>query len=550
MDKTTQNDVTPTSQQWQNWSENIIHKGNNYYFKPNNKTELQSILAMAKTNDVVVRVSGQRHSQPPLVTDDNRNDTPPANPEQYIIDMSCYIDIGTIGMEIGPGSTQVTLNTGISEDDLDAFLTNNNLMMETVTAGGFFSIGGMTAVDVHGATIDAPIFSETVSAFTIMNAEGEETVIDDCSKGSDGSSLIDFARVSLGAFGVVTRVTINVLKRPYANTIKGGHERYLLKDKDAFIQQYTELLTGPNKHTRMESFYTPYAAAPNVPFIPLPNFLTLYWDIIDDPSNPIPNGPAQSDTACALSDKGEYGAPYISGLAGYALKYVQDSQYFHDPYNPVHFPPVPTAGYVAIALDDIESQVNAANKLHLDLWLAKAARVMFMSYFIELPNLDKEGLSKVWDGLQAAGDYVIESGNFHIAAPMEFRFIKGGSTAMAGTFTKNTDSHFVNLDLIGFTDPTQGSDYPDELLKFFAMVERKWIGMGGLPHNGKMYGFYDPENKDDTSYTAPFNKNFLSFITQQRISNGAPIEAFKAFRAKSDPDNRFYNQYLQNLLGD
>ena len=38
--------------------------------------------------------------------------------------------------------------------------------------GGFFSIGGMTSVDVHGATIGAPIFAGTVSAFTILRADG------------------------------------------------------------------------------------------------------------------------------------------------------------------------------------------------------------------------------------------------------------------------------------------------------------------------------------------------------------------------------------------
>ena len=51
--------------------------------------------------------------------------------------------------------------------------------------------------------------------------------------------------------------------------------------------------------------------------------------------------------------------------------------------------------------------------------------------------------------------------------------------------------------------------------------------MGGLPHNGKMYGFYDPTNPDVDSYTTPFNKNFLSFITKQRVATRqAPVDAF------------------------
>jgi FAD/FMN-containing dehydrogenase len=57
------------------------------------------------------------------------------------------------------------VNPGAREDDVDAFLTKHDLMFKTVTAGGFFSLGGMTSVDVHGGTVDAPIFAETASSF-------------------------------------------------------------------------------------------------------------------------------------------------------------------------------------------------------------------------------------------------------------------------------------------------------------------------------------------------------------------------------------------------
>ena len=150
------------------------------------------MLADAVTKGVTVRVSGQRHSQPPLVTNDNRGAVPPL-PTTYLVDMSCYADLGPGSkdlMVLGPGPNQVTVNPGTREDDLDAFLTQNNLMLETVTAGGFFSIGGMTAVDVHGGTVEAPIFAEAVSAFTILGADGNETIINKQSKDGDGHSLL------------------------------------------------------------------------------------------------------------------------------------------------------------------------------------------------------------------------------------------------------------------------------------------------------------------------------------------------------------------------
>jgi FAD/FMN-containing dehydrogenase len=133
---------------------------------------------------------------------------------------------------------------------------------------------------------------------------------------------------------------------------------------------------------------------------------------------------------------------------------------------------------------------------------------------------------------------------------MEFRFVQGGNTAMAGTFSTTPNARFVNLDLIAWVDVEASSPYPDNLLKFFALVERKWVSLGGLPHNGKIFGFYDPTDPAPDSYTQPFNKNFLSFITKQRIdTHKAPVDAFNKYRKTCDPNGLFYTQYLRDLLG-
>ena len=539
-----QSDTAGMRTTWENWSGNLQHKpptdGDGYYFTPTTLDELKAVLTTAKALGATVRASGQRHSQPPLVVDDNRNN-PPAKPDTLVVDMSCYIDIGESGIELGPGANQITVNPGVREDLVDAFLTRNNLMFRTVTAGGFFSIGGMTAVDVHGATLDAPIFAETVSAFTIVGADGTETVIDASTAAVGKWTPLQFARVSLGGLGIVTRITTDVLPRPYATTVQGRTDRYLLKDPQAFIDKFKTLTA---EYDRMEVFYSPYAAAPNVPFVPLPNFLVLGWKTVADPDPKTPNSAPDPTTACALAGKGEFGAPFLGGLAGYGAKYVRESQYFPDPYSPFHFPPVPTAGFTAIALDEIESQAGAANKTYSDLWLAEASQVMFMSYFFEMPNFDDAGLGKVWDGMDVVARRVIQNGDFHIAAPMEFRFIKAGESAMSGAYSENPDAIFVNLDLIGFIDPTPSTDYPKALLQFFADVERDWVAMGGMPHNGKMYGFYDP-SAPAGSYTAAFNPNFLSDL---RVRRGERLNAFSDYRKARDPDGLFYNAYLKRLL--
>jgi FAD/FMN-containing dehydrogenase len=532
---------------WRNWTGNLVHEpptdGANYYFRPTSLAELKSVVADAVAKGVTVRVSGQRHSQPPLVTNDNRGAVSP-HPTTYLVDMSCYSDLGPDLMVLGPGPNQVTVNPGAKEDDLDAFLTKNNLMLETVTAGGFFSIGGMTAVDVHGGTVDAPIFADAASSFTILGADGNETIIDEQSKDADGNSLLAFARVSLGALGIVTQITLDVLPRPYANTLQGGHDWYLetpfptvgeQQKKANFISTFKDLLA---KHTRMECFFTPYAAAWPATY----SAFVLWWDFVANPNPTVPNSAVKPDqTACELSRENQFGAPLIGGIGKYAPIAIRAAQaeYFS----------LVSSVITKFALDEIESQGEAADKIYSDLWLVKSSPVIFMSYFIEIPDLQDTGLGIAWDGLNAINEYVTQDGNFHICAPVEFRFVRGGDTAMAGTFSTTPNACFVNLDLIAWVDEESGSPYPDSLLKFFARVERKWVALGGLPHNGKMYGFHDPINPDTDSYTPPFNKNFLSFITKQRVeTRQAPVAAFKKYRKACDPNGLFYTQYLRDLL--
>src|SRR5712671_3136562 len=77
----------------------------------------------------------------------------------------------------------------------------------------------------------------------------------------------------------------------------------------------------------------------------------------------------------------------------------------------------------------------------------------------------------------------------------------------------------------------------------------EWVSLGGLPHNGKVFGFYDATDQALDSFTPPFNKKFLSFITKQRIeAHQAPIDAFTKYRKTCDPGGLFYTQYLRDLL--
>lgn len=516
---------------WTNWSGNIEAPVNNEnYFSPATLSQLQGIVTGAAANGVALRVSGQRHSQPPLVVADSRGGVPADSKKCWLVDLSCYADLGPKRDQrilLDPSGKKVTVNTGVREDELDAFLTAHQKMFRTVTAGGFFSLGGMTAIDVHGATVDAPIFAETASAFTIMGPDGAMTTLDENSPSVVGWKPIQFARVSLGALGIVTSVTLEVVERPWATTLKSGSDRYSLKDEATFVSQFKTVL---KTHERIETFVNPYTNT----------FLALWWDVDRSPATETPTKAPTVPDACAHAGKNEFGAPlsFVDPIAQPNAQLHQSDK----------------LGLLGLSLAHtdvdtcflaIETQFENAKKRNKELWLEDALRVMFMSYFIELPDFDNAGLGKAWRGLQAVSERLRSSNKFQLVAPLEFRFVRGGDSALAGTYTKNTGAAFVNLDMIGYVPAEQASKYPPELLHFFADIERAWVALGGMPHNGKMYGFYDPAGVVG-SFTPPFNPVFLKDLANRRRER---INAFEAYRRQRDPGGVFCNDFVGQLLG-
>lgn len=514
---------------WRNWAQNIVHTmsiDGEYYFSPTNLVELQAIVSQAVLAGATVRVSGQRHAQPALVAEDNRL---APNPARWLIDLSCYKDLGPEGNQsivLHPSETKVTVNTGVREDALDAFLTGHDMMLKTVTAGGFFSLGGMTAVDVHGATINAPIFAETVSAFSIMGPDGQVRTLDTQTPAVDGWSPLQFARVSLGALGIVTSVTVEVMPRPWATTLKSGKEGNITcNDQQAFIAQFKTLLAS---HDRVESFVNPYTH----------NFLILWWDLVSSPATKIPNLKASVPDACVLAQENIFGAPYLIPMEPILEPPLIAAQYLG---NKTASNAIIDAGYLTI-----ETLFDQAAAVYSDLWLTRASRVIFMSYFIELPALDDSGLGKAWQGLDAVMERLKRSSDFLLVAPMEFRFVRGGDSVLAGTYTETPNATFVNLDLIGYVPAVAGAEYPQLLLHFFADIERAWVALGGMPHTGKMFGFYDPSRPAGT-FSPPFNPAFLKDLAARR---GARIKAFDSYRRSCDPQGVFHNRFVAALLGD
>ena len=173
------------------------------------------IIKGAALEGMKIRVSGQRHSQAPLFIADNRGETTPRS-DTYLVDMSCYRDLHENGSISDDGNKNMVMledvvhvNAGVREDELVEFLTMNNKILKTATAGGFFSIGGMTSVDVHGCTLEEPIFAETATEYNFIDADGNPfTISTDSPCFEEIFRPIQFARVNVGTLGVAQHFKI------------------------------------------------------------------------------------------------------------------------------------------------------------------------------------------------------------------------------------------------------------------------------------------------------------------------------------------------------
>ncbi|MFZ9035973.1 MAG: FAD-binding protein [Francisellaceae bacterium] len=533
---------------WENWS------GNNqftpdasdglYYFTPDNLEQLQQIIKEAANKGKKIRVSGQRHSITPLVINNN-SDISTTHGNTWVIDLACYSDLGADGnsnIVLDRDNDIVTVNSGVSETDLDAFLSAHNYRLNTVTAGGFFSLGGMTAVDVHGSAVNASIFADSVIAYSVINDDGVNKTYDIDSPDFQGISPLQFFRTSLGTLGVVSSVTLKISPRAYKNTLVPSHESYSIDSKKDFVDYYKNLLFS-GKYDSVESFYNPYGKTNN--------FLALLWRIDPDPKTPIINKDANDsddaiiythvNEACDKAQKRAWGAPILplweEKLSEMIGIYTQNNK---QPY----------FGKLAIdtAMETVKSKMKKVISNNDALWLDQAERVVFSSYFIPLPDDTTKAMETAWDALKVISNQLQNDHNFVAVLPPEFRFVRGSDALLSGTYSNDKTKLFISIEILALVQKGSVAQYPQNVLDYFANIEHKWVAMGGFPHHGKMYGFYNPDDAVDgqaVKGVTPFNSAYIKMWKKRKANE---LALFSRYQKQLDPNGLFCNRYT-NLLG-
>jgi L-gulonolactone oxidase len=181
----------PRKTNWSNWAGNQ-QVDNVSLFKPRTEEEIQRVVQLAISKNIRVKAVGSGHSFTAI-----------ALSEELLIDLSNYDAV----IEIDKLAKTVTVQSGIQLSELNMILQNNCLAMQNLGDIAYQTIAGSISTSTHGTGVKFTGIANQVLALRIVLADSS---VVDCSEKSN-SELFHCARVGLGALGVISTVTLQLV---------------------------------------------------------------------------------------------------------------------------------------------------------------------------------------------------------------------------------------------------------------------------------------------------------------------------------------------------
>jgi L-gulonolactone oxidase len=199
--------------------------------RPRSHAELRAALERAAHAGRRVRVAGAGHSFTALVPTDGT-----------LLSLERMNQVLDVDLSTG----LVRVQAGITIQELNVALDAHGLAMENLGDIDRQSIAGATATGTHGTGAGFRNLSSQLRAIELMLADGTVITVD---AGNDRDAWLA-ARVSLGALGVVTAVTIQTVP---AFRLQGVDGPMLLEQA---LEQIDELVAA---HDHFEMYWFPYS---------------------------------------------------------------------------------------------------------------------------------------------------------------------------------------------------------------------------------------------------------------------------------------------------
>ena len=184
-------DPKPRMANWTNWAGNQKVDGVSL-FMPRSEEELQQVVQFAITNNTRVKVVGSGHSFTAI-----------ALPESVLIDLMNYDSV----IALDKIANTVTVQSGIQLSKLNLFLHSNGKAMQNLGDIAYQTIAGAISTSTHGTGIKFTGIANQVVALRLVLADSS---VVECSAISN-PELFECARVGLGALGIISTVTLQVV---------------------------------------------------------------------------------------------------------------------------------------------------------------------------------------------------------------------------------------------------------------------------------------------------------------------------------------------------
>jgi D-arabinono-1,4-lactone oxidase/FAD binding domain-containing protein len=182
-------------QAWENWGKTARCQPE-FSFYPQRVEDLIQIIDFARQRGKQVRVAASGHSWSELVpTDGVLVFIHQLN--QVTLDLS---DDAHPRVVIESGATVKQVNDVLEEH---GYALPLNVVLESVRFGGLIATGS------HGSGWNNPTLSDLVQAIEIVTASGELRKFE---AGVDSDEVMNAARLNLGMFGIMVRITMNIQK--------------------------------------------------------------------------------------------------------------------------------------------------------------------------------------------------------------------------------------------------------------------------------------------------------------------------------------------------
>lgn len=214
---------------WKNWSESVVAHPKTI-FTPNDLEELILFVKQCAEKNMTIRVVGAGHSFTPLVATN-----------EALVSLDNLSGV----VEVNNKEKLATVWAGTRLRDVGPLLFEYGYAMENLGDTNAQSIAGATSTGTHGTGVNFRSISNQIEGLTLLTASGELIEINR----NENNQYFDAARVALGMFGIIVKVTLRVV------------DAYMLQEKSyrLTLDKGLESLERLKKSNRnFEFFWFPY----------------------------------------------------------------------------------------------------------------------------------------------------------------------------------------------------------------------------------------------------------------------------------------------------